>query len=134
MVSKRFMPKQKNRALPTLQSDKHSKHQTPKGMINTYYHIFSGITSIFLERIGRIMDKFLEIVYSNQLADSDKGDKFEDFFKPLMNKLKETVSEELYRDFEDLFLTCAVDNNRFYAVEGMKLAIGIMDGTYIPTV
>ena len=51
-----------------------------------------------------------------------------------MNKLKETVSEELYRDFEDLFLTCAVDNNRFYAVEGMKLAIGIMDGTYIPTV
>ena len=80
------------------------------------------------------MDKFLEIVYSNQLADSDKGDKFEDFFKPLMNKLKETVSEELYRDFEDLFLTRAVDNNRFYAVEGMKLAIGIMDGTYIPTV
>ena len=80
------------------------------------------------------MDKFLEIVYSNQLADSDKGDKFEDFFKPLMNKLKETVSEELYSDFEDLFLTCAVDNNRFYAVEGMKLAIGIMDGTYIPTV
>ena len=80
------------------------------------------------------MDKFLEVVYSNQLASSDKGDKFEELFKPFMDKLKATVSEELYNQFEDLFMDCAVENNRFYAVEGMKLAIGIMDGTYIPTV
>ena len=33
------------------------------------------------------MDKFLEIVYSNQLADSDKGDKFEDFFTNARKKL-----------------------------------------------
>ena len=42
------------------------------------------------------MDKFLEIVYTNQLADSEKGDKFEEFFKPLMDKVKSTVSEELF--------------------------------------
>ena len=80
------------------------------------------------------MDKFLEIVYTNQLADSEKGDKFEEFFKPLMDKLKSTVSEELFNQFEDLFMDCAVENNRFYAVEGTKLAIGILDGTYITKV
>ena len=78
------------------------------------------------------MDKFLEIVYTNQLADSEKGDKFEEFFKPLMDKLKATVSEELYNQFEEIFANCAVENNQYYAVEGMKLAIGIMDGSYIP--
>ena len=78
------------------------------------------------------MDKFLEIVYFNQFSSGKYGDKFEEFFKPFMDKLKATVSGELYRDFEDLFATCAVENNNFYAVEGMKLAISIMDGSYIP--
>lgn len=78
------------------------------------------------------MDKFLEVVYINQLASGENGDKFDEFFKPLMDKLRSTVSEELYEDFQEIFTNCAVDNNRFYAVEGMKLAIGIMDGTYIP--
>lgn len=78
------------------------------------------------------MDKFLEIVYLNQLADSDKGDRYEEIFKPLMEKIKGLVSYEIYRDLEDLFNDCVTENNRFYAVEGMKLAIGIMDGSYIP--
>ena len=34
------------------------------------------------------MDKFLEIVYSNQLADSEKGDEFIKTFAPFMDKLK----------------------------------------------
>ena len=54
------------------------------------------------------MDKFLEIVYFNQFSSGKYGDKFEEFFKPFMDKLKATVSEELYRDFEDSFATCAV--------------------------
>lgn len=78
------------------------------------------------------MDKFLEIVYSNQLADGEKGDKFSEFFSPFLEKLKATVSEELYNQFEEIFANCAVENNQYYAVEGMKLAIGIMDGSYIP--
>lgn len=80
------------------------------------------------------MDKFLEIVYSNQLADSEKGDEFENFFAPLMDRLKGLLSESLYGEIEDLFMDCCVTNNKFYAVEGMKLAIGIIDGSYIPTV
>ena len=77
------------------------------------------------------MDKFLEIVYLNQLAGSDKGDRYEELFKPLMEKIKGLVSYEIYMDLEDLFNDCATANNRFYAGEGMKLAICIMDGSYI---
>jgi hypothetical protein len=79
------------------------------------------------------MEKFLEIVYSNQLADSEKGDEYIKIFAPLMEKLKDTLSEKLYDEVEELFTDCAVDASRFYAVEGMKLAISIMNGTYIPT-
>ena len=78
------------------------------------------------------MDKFLEIVYSNQIAGTKKGDKYIEFFKPFLEKLKATVSEELYNQFEEIFANCAVENNQYYAVEEMKLAIGIMDGSYIP--
>ena len=78
------------------------------------------------------MDKFLEIVYSNQIADGENGDKFSEFFSSFFEKLKATVSEELYNQFEEIFANCAVENNQYYAVEGMKLAIGIIDGSYIP--
>lgn len=80
------------------------------------------------------MDKFLEIVYANQLEDSEKGTKYEEIFKPFMDKLKSIVSIDLYEQIEELFNDCITENNCFYAVEGMKLAIGIIDGTYIPTV
>lgn len=80
------------------------------------------------------MDKFLEIVYSNQLADSEKGDEFIKMFAPFMDKLKGLLSESVYEELEESFTDCCVQNNRFYAVEGMKLAIGIMDGSYIPKV
>lgn len=78
------------------------------------------------------MDKFLEVVYLNQLSDTPKGERYEEFFLPLMSKLKSLVSEEVYNELVLLFTDCITDNNRYYAVEGMKLAIGIMDGTYIP--
>lgn len=80
------------------------------------------------------MDRFLEIVYSNQLADSRKGDMYAEIYKPFMDKIRGIVSKEIYDDLEELFNGCSAENSRFYAVEGMKLAIGIMDGSYIPTV
>lgn len=50
-----------------------------------------------------------------------------------MDRLKEILSDSLYEELEELFNTCAAQNNSFYAVTGMKLAIGIMDGTFVPT-
>lgn len=80
------------------------------------------------------MDKFLDIVYTNQLADGKKGDEFIKTFAPFLEKLKDLLSEKLYEEIEELFTDCCSQNNRFYAVEGMKLAIEIMEGTYIPKV
>lgn len=77
------------------------------------------------------MDKFLEIVYANQIADESQGDKYEEIFEPFLTELKSLVSEKVYYKLEELFTDCVTDNNRFYAVEGMKLAIGVMNGTYV---
>lgn len=79
------------------------------------------------------MDKFLDIVYTNQISDSKDGDMYYEFFRPLLDKLKDLVSEKVYNELEEMFNNCAAENNRFYAIAGMKLAIGVMDGTYIPT-
>ena len=78
------------------------------------------------------MEKFLEIVYVNQFSSGENGDEFLKIFIPLLDRLKELLSEKLYDEIEQLFIDCCVQNNSFYAVEGMKLAIGIMDGSYIP--
>ena len=70
------------------------------------------------------MDKFLEITFENQILATTDGDKFVEFFAPFMEKLKGIVSAELYEEFDD----------RFYGVQGMKLAMGVLDGTYQLTV
>lgn len=80
------------------------------------------------------MEKFLEIVYTNQFADGEKGDEFLKIFTPLLERLKDLLSEKLYEEINELFIDCCTENNSFYAVEGMKLAIEIMNGTYIPKV
>lgn len=80
------------------------------------------------------MDKFLDIIYTSQLADIEKGDVFLKTFAPFHEKLKELLSQKFYEEIEQLFVDYCIENNRFYAVEGMKLAIGIMDDTYIPKI
>lgn len=80
------------------------------------------------------MNKFLEIVYASQIADEEQGGKLREFFEPLMERLKGIVSESVYDELLELLIDCTTESNRFYAVEGMKLAIGIMDGTYVPKV
>ena len=80
------------------------------------------------------MEKFLEVVYMNQLGNGEKGDEFLNTFAPFLQKLQDILNQKLYEEIQEIFLDCATECNRFYAVEGMKLAIGIMDGTYIPIV
>lgn len=78
------------------------------------------------------MDNFLEIIYAGQFEQKGFTEKYEEFFKPTLDKLKSLLSPELYEEIETQFIKDSIDNNRFYAVEAMKLAIGIMDGTYVP--
>lgn len=61
-----------------------------------------------------------------------KGDEYEKIFEPALNKLRDLLSNKMFDEFEEIFIECAVECNKFYAVEGMKLAIGIMDGSYVP--
>jgi len=77
------------------------------------------------------MDKFLEILCSNQLQNDNACD---DFFKPFENSLREIVRENLFDELMELFTDCMAKNNDHYALEGMKLAIGILEGTYVPVV
>jgi hypothetical protein len=51
-----------------------------------------------------------------------------------MEKLKGIVSAELYEEFDELLNGCANQNNIFYGVQGMKLAMGVLDGTYQLTI
>lgn len=81
------------------------------------------------------MDNFLEVVCANQImATTEQGDKYIEIFEPFMNKLKDIVSDKVYSELKETFNGCVAENNSFYAVSGMKLAIGIMNGTYTPTI
>lgn len=80
------------------------------------------------------MDKFFEIVYTNQIGTTDKGSEYLNIFKPLLTKLKATFSEELYGEFLEVISDCGSATAEYYAIEGMKLATRIMDGTYSPII
>lgn len=57
-----------------------------------------------------------------------------DEFDPFLNKLKGVLSNSLYMELEDVFVANDIDNNEFYFVEGMKLAMSIMERKYIPKI
>lgn len=46
--------------------------------------------------------------------------------------MKEIVSNEVFEELDELLTDCITENNAMYAVDGMKLAIGVLDGTFIP--
>ena len=79
------------------------------------------------------MDKFLESICTNQIMSSKQGDKYSELLEPFMSKLKEIVSDKVYCELEEKFNNCMIENNTYYAVAGMKMAVGILDGTFVPT-
>lgn len=44
------------------------------------------------------------------------------------------MSENVFEELMDSFSECEVKTINYYAVEGMKLAIGIMNGSYVPQI
>lgn len=78
------------------------------------------------------MEKFLEIVFDSQILDTKKGEVYLNMYEPMLKKLKDTLSGKMYEEIEEIFTDCSICSSKYYAVEGMKLAIGIMDGSYIP--
>lgn len=80
------------------------------------------------------MDEFLKVIYLNYMEEKDMGDDFFEYFKEFTDKMHDTFSESAYKDFIDVFTDCAVENNEHYFIEGMKLAINIMNKKYVPTI
>ena len=81
------------------------------------------------------MDEFLKVVYNEHIAEPEIGNKtYDDFFKPFLDRLHEIVSPKLYEELESLFTGCSIENTMYYGVEGMKLAISIMEKKYAPRV
>jgi hypothetical protein len=77
------------------------------------------------------MDKFLDLAFSTQILDTED---FETYFEPFLTKLKGLLSDEMYGEFEEELNDCVTDCVHHFGVQGMKLAIGIIDGSYIPTI
>ncbi len=80
------------------------------------------------------MDEFLKVIYRNYASESGLQDAFLDYFEKLTEKINKTVSSDISVDFFETLVDCAVDNNERYFVEGMKLAISIMEKKYIPKI
>lgn len=77
------------------------------------------------------MDKFLEIVYESQLSCESADDSYKKCFEPLLERLKSLLSETLYTEIEENLCSCAAEYGSFHATEGMKIAIGVMNGTHV---
>ena len=80
------------------------------------------------------MDEFLKVIYMNYMEEKNMGDDFFEYFKEFTDKMHDTFSESTYEKFIDAFTDCAVENNEHYFIEGMKLAINIMNKKYAPTI
>jgi hypothetical protein len=77
------------------------------------------------------MEKFLELAYMTQIMDMESN---EQYFEPLTAKMREVLSEDVCKDLEEVLWDCACECVRHFGLQGMKLAIGIIDGTYTPIV
>lgn len=81
------------------------------------------------------MDEFLKVVYRGYVTNdtNSESEKYAEFFKPMLEKIKRTVSEEIYGEIEDLFIDAVTASNEFYALKGMNLALDVIQKKYIPT-
>lgn len=77
------------------------------------------------------MSRFLELVYQSQIADEEEGKEWYKFFLDFIMTLEGAVDEETFDKLYELFIDATTECNRFYAVKGMELAIGILNGTYV---
>jgi hypothetical protein len=80
------------------------------------------------------MEDFLLIVWETQREAGAIANIGKDFFAPLKERLKDLLSPKLYDEVENVMCGCQYEYESYIAVEGMKLAMGIMDKTYKVTI
>ncbi len=76
------------------------------------------------------MDKFLELSFMNHMRNNDELIvPYETEFKPLLDFVKERLSEKVCDEFEELLTECYTEAMYYSGVLGMELAIGVTNGT-----
>lgn len=76
------------------------------------------------------MDEFLRLSIRNQIRNEDKpADEFVSMFNPTWAGIKKYLNEDLAEELENDFFDLASDAFEFAALWGMKLAIGVLNGT-----
>lgn len=77
------------------------------------------------------MSRFLELVYQSQIADEEEGKEWYKFFLDFIMTLEGAVDEDTFDELYELLVDAITETNRYYAVKGMELAIGILNDTYV---
>lgn len=76
------------------------------------------------------MDEFLRLSIRNQIRNDDTpADEFCCMFNEHLEEIKKYLNADLAENIENRFFDLAADSFEFAALWGMKLAIGVLNGT-----
>ena len=78
------------------------------------------------------LDKFLELSflnYTNDTASDEFAGKVDDLFKPIIEKIHSLLARDIAADIEDDIMQAYLTTMTLSGVEGMKVAIGVMNGS-----
>lgn len=76
------------------------------------------------------MDKFLELSFMNYIRnDEEVPAKFDEIFQPFIDRLDSLLSNQLSDELQTMLVGIYADAMRIAGVAGMKLAIGVIDGS-----
>lgn len=75
-------------------------------------------------------DKFLELSFMNHIRNNDElVIEYENCFDKMLEMIKDTVSKKIFEQIYEEFMSAETDALFCAGVLGMKLAIGVIDGT-----
>lgn len=81
------------------------------------------------------MDEFLKIIYRNYAEEQGLCEKyFKDFVKEPLDISKKYLNSDLSEDIENAMMDSFCETAEIFFVEGMKLAIEIMEKKYVPII
>lgn len=80
------------------------------------------------------MDKFLNIVAMLHVCNDDEFSKNQPGMEEIEEKLGNLLDKKQARDLCDMIFGYGVSIKEYSVLQGIKLAIRIMDGSYIPTI
>ena len=78
------------------------------------------------------MDKFLDIVASLHICNNPEFEEGEPKMNEIENEIEKMIGAEKSSNINDMIFSYCIRLKEYSVLQGIKLAIKIMDGTYIP--